>query len=201
MKKIKFRKIKNIIILLLIICAAGVPLFIQFVVFRNNLVTGASKDGWAGFFGSYLGAIIGALTTLAALSIEIQHSEASRKREEILNIRPYLYLKVNESTESGTKTRIKGEIRNIGLHSACDVYIYESGNHPDASGTWTRHNAISINGAEEIDKEFDLAKTVNYKFTYYDLKSNMYEQEFHYDAPSQSFYSLEPKLIKLSNID
>lgn len=176
-------------------------MFIQFVLFRYNLVAGASKDGWAGFFGSYLGAIIGALTTLAALSIELEHSEAARKREEILNIRPYLYLKINERTDSGKKTRIIGEIRNIGLHSACDVYIYDAGDHPDASETWTRHNAISINGAEQIDKEFDLAKTTNYKFTFNDLKSNMYEQEFHYDVPSESFYSLEPKLIKLSGAD
>lgn len=66
------------------------------------------------------------------------------------------------------KTRIIGEIRNIGLHSACDVYIYDAGDHPDASETWTRHNAISINGAEQIDKEFDLAKTTNYKFTFND---------------------------------
>ena len=61
---------KGYLILGAILLLAGVPLFLDFVVFGNSIPSNISNSDWAGFLGSYLGGI----STLAAVFITIHDS-------------------------------------------------------------------------------------------------------------------------------
>ena len=70
---------------LIIALIIGIPIFLQYKVFGNSIPSNPSNDGWAGFFGSYLGGILGGCATLAGVVFTIrkthEESETNRKRE------------------------------------------------------------------------------------------------------------------------
>lgn len=188
-----FNKRKKFTLLIVIIILIAVPMVSEcFLSSKYNI-----SEGWLGFFGSYFGAIIGAMTTLTAVSIQIKDNEKNRMQDQILNIRPYLNMKVLTSEIDGDRTKIIGEIQNIGLHSACDIWIYElDGDHPNRNEYIFSHGSVRAGDGEKVEILFDFRKTVYYKFSFYDLKSNLYEQEFRYGAESENFFSLEPKIYR-----
>lgn len=55
------RKVKFLILILIV--AVIIPIALEFVVFRNRIYSSVSNEGWAGFLGGYIGALIGAFTT------------------------------------------------------------------------------------------------------------------------------------------
>lgn len=63
----------------------GIPIFLQYAVFGNSIPSNTSNDGWAGFFGSYLGGILGGCATLLGVVYTIkkthEESETNRKKE------------------------------------------------------------------------------------------------------------------------
>jgi hypothetical protein len=192
-----FNKRKSFIWLLVFIFLIAAPIILEFSLsskYKNLL---QFSDGWLGLFGSYFGAIIGAMTTLIAVSIQIKDNTKNRLQDQILNIRPYLHMKVLACEPEGDRTKIVAEIENMGLHSACDIWIYEvDDDHPDSNKYLFSHGSACAGEGEKVELLFDFQKTCYYKFSFYDLKSNRYEQEFRYSTDSKKFFSLEPKIYK-----
>lgn len=56
------------------------PVFLNECIFNNTYISNVSNDGWASFFGSYLGGIIGGLGTLIAMYITLKNTQ-----QQILN--------------------------------------------------------------------------------------------------------------------
>ena len=56
------------IIILLIITL--IPVFLQYIIFNNGIISNVSNDGWAGVFGEYIGSIIGAFATIKEIVME-----------------------------------------------------------------------------------------------------------------------------------
>lgn len=56
------------IIILLIITL--IPVFLQYIIINNGIISNVSNDGWAGFFGGYIGSIIGAFATIKEIVME-----------------------------------------------------------------------------------------------------------------------------------
>ena len=56
------------IIILLIITL--IPVYLQYIIFNNGIISNVSNDGWAGFFGGYIGSIIGAFATIKEIVME-----------------------------------------------------------------------------------------------------------------------------------
>lgn len=56
------------IIILLIITL--IPVFLQYIIFNNGIISNVSNDGWAEFFGGYIGSIIGAFATIKEIVME-----------------------------------------------------------------------------------------------------------------------------------
>lgn len=42
----------------------------QYIIFNNGIISNVSNDGWAGFFGGYIGSIIGAFATIKEIVME-----------------------------------------------------------------------------------------------------------------------------------
>ena len=94
MEKIKVKNkyerkwiILGIVYVLFIVCA---PIAIEKLIIANSYSSGASNDGWASFFGSYLGGVFGGTATLMAVLITIrngkkeQEEEIAREKEELI---------------------------------------------------------------------------------------------------------------------
>ena len=67
-----------------------IPLIINVVIINNNIYSKASNDGWASFFGSYFGGILGGFGTLAGVLITLRET-----RKE--NIKPFLVIDFDET--------------------------------------------------------------------------------------------------------
>lgn len=74
-------RIKRNVILVLIIAVIVIltPLALHLFIFENTYLSKVSNDGWAGFFGGYIGAIIGALATIVAIKLELNYNQKQRK--------------------------------------------------------------------------------------------------------------------------
>ena len=169
--------------------------------------------GWLGFLGSFLGAIIGGVITISGVAITLQNSDDNRKNDKMDEIRPYLTLKVktigflnekdgiwvenrkvakdsNECEEQQAKVIIK----NVGLDSAVNIKCNES------------YLATAIEKGEELEK------TINYKhnkgkedsneiyirFTFNDLRENLYEQEMIFELEKNDPIEFNGKGIRKS---
>lgn len=79
--------ILGIVYLLFIVLA---PIVIEKLIIANSYPSGASNDGWASFFGSYLGGVFGGIATLMAVLITIRNGkkekeeEIAREKEELI---------------------------------------------------------------------------------------------------------------------
>lgn len=94
MKKIKFknkseRKLIALGIVYLVFIVFS-PIVIEKLIIANSYLSGASYDGWASFFGSYLGGVFGGIATLMAVLITIrngkkeQEEELARRKEDLI---------------------------------------------------------------------------------------------------------------------
>lgn len=84
------KKNQKIGIFLLSISFFLIPLFLNNFIFGNNYISKVSNDGWASFFGSYIGGAIGGIGTLVAMYITLKQTqkqiydteEKDKKREQ-----------------------------------------------------------------------------------------------------------------------
>lgn len=193
---------KALIFFTLIIIA--IPFLLQFLIFENNYPSKVSNDGWSGFFGGYIGAIIGALATIIAISIEIEHNKYEKQKDEIVSVRPYLYINDVFSSRIGKTCSLTLKIQNLGLQAACSIKIFEHNqDHSSPEDIYNSPFAIATNAYAEVELEIDLYNTEYYFFEYYDIKENLYRQEFRAVVMEgigykklDHFIMLEPKLIQ-----
>ena len=82
MKKGNYLRIIGITIVAILILFAGIPLFLEHFIFRNDVYSVLTNGEWGSFLGSYIGGIIGGAGTLIALWVTT--NETSKIQEENL---------------------------------------------------------------------------------------------------------------------
>ncbi|NLY44631.1 MAG: hypothetical protein GX053_01360 [Tissierella sp.] len=94
--KKSFSLIITIIIVFIIIL---IPLLLNTVIINNNLYSKASNDGWASFFGGYIGALVSGSVTLITVTWTIGETrriqEVNKKDTEKRSVMPYLLFEEN----------------------------------------------------------------------------------------------------------
>lgn len=66
-----------------------VPLAMDWLIIGNSFPSNISNSEWVGFFGGYIGSIIGAFVSLVGIIITIKHTSSENKRDRELEIRPF----------------------------------------------------------------------------------------------------------------
>ena len=88
----KSKKIICIIISALLLLVL-LPLVIDWLIIGNKIPSNISSSDWVGFFGDYIGAIIGAIVSLAGIAITIRYTNSQNKKDRELQVRPYCSIK------------------------------------------------------------------------------------------------------------
>jgi len=193
-------------LVIILVAALLIPLALDIFIFSNSYPSKVSNDGWAGFLGGYIGAIIGAFTTIIAITIEIRDNEKKRFQDEIRTIRPYLCIQeFTWVSRTSTSIDAKLTVQNVGFHAACDISLYENNQETDTQEIiYFKHLTLAANGQKEISVKVDLTKTEYYKFAFYDIRGDRYTQELRIEPTKKgsvkgiaSCVTLEPKLYKL----
>lgn len=70
-----------------------VPLAMDWLIIGNGFPSNIDNSDWVGFFGGYIGSIIGAIVSLAGIVITIRHTSKENRRDRELEIRPYCLVK------------------------------------------------------------------------------------------------------------
>lgn len=89
MEKIKQKKKE--IIKITIASLVVMPIIVYFLTVIPLFPAGANND-WAGFWGGYLGAVIGGLCTFAGVSWTIKHEREKEEVEKERSVLPYMGL-------------------------------------------------------------------------------------------------------------
>lgn len=173
-----------------------IPVLLELAIFRNKIYSPVSNDGWAGFFGAYVGAIIGAITTYAMVNLEIKNNENIRKEEIQREFKPYLYFRVDEVDEQ--KNIVYTVLSNFGKYAACDIkgYIVKDGNKRLA---WNQH--FCIGGSSEFRIFVGIISDDEYYiYEYEDILGRKYEQVVRISEKDSNglfdFYAEQPVLIE-----
>ena len=111
MKKRSYLKIIGITVVVMSALFAGIPLFLEHFIFRNNVYSVLTNGEWGSFLGSYIGGIVGGAGTLVALWVTT--NETRKIQEENLN-----QLKENRSLED------KKERKQFADGIAHDISVY-----------------------------------------------------------------------------
>ena len=182
--KDKFKNKRQKFIIILIIVLFPIIIRILECIFDFDI----DANGWIGFLGSYIGSIIGAITALMVVNIEIKNSQKEKKNDEIKQLRPYLWLFV----ESLENNNVCGKIKNIGLNTAI-FYGIETNNSPvDKQTVLYCNSALCKNDELQINLDFNLDKTGCFNFIFYDMIGNRYTQELRISKEDKTAFSLEP---------
>lgn len=182
--KDKFKNKRQKFIIILIIVLFPIIIRILECIFGFDI----DANGWIGFLGSYIGSIIGAITALMVVNIEIKNSQKEKKNDEIKQLRPYLWLFV----ESLENNNVCGKIKNIGLNTAI-FYGIETNNSPvDKQTVLYCNSALCKNDELQINLDFNLDKTECFNFIFYDMIGNRYTQELRISKEDKTAFSLEP---------
>lgn len=201
MEWFKKHKLFCLIFVLLILLT---PIILHFLIFENSFPSKVSNDGWADFFGGYIGALIGALVTLIAISIEIEHNKCEKQKDEIMAIRPYLYINKVSPVSNGKEVDVTLTIQNLGLQAACGITMLENDQDDSEPKTvYSKRFAIAANAETEIKVTLNLNKTESYFFDFKDIGDNFYRQrvgsvckDHHGIKLPEHFIAFEPQLIQ-----
>lgn len=182
--KDKFKNKIQIIIIIFVIVLFPIIIRILECIFDFDI----DANGWVGFLGSYIGSIIGAITALMVVNIEIKNSRKEKKNDEIKQLRPYLWLFV----ESIENNNVCGKIKNIGLNTAI-FHGIETNNSPiDKQKVLYCNSALCKNDELQINRDFNLDKTEYFNFIFYDMIGNRYTQELRISKEDKTAFSLDP---------
>ncbi|KHD16016.1 hypothetical protein AWN73_09840 [Clostridium butyricum] len=116
------------------------PLLINWTILDNKFPSNADNNAWIGFFGSYIGASIGAVITLSGVIITINFTRKESKEDRRLSIAPYLKYNMLEQTlqqkhdldifycvdNENTKINTTILIKNIGLGPLINIKISDT---------------------------------------------------------------------------
>lgn len=80
-------KVKKVFIILIVslICIIMLPLAIDWLIIGNEFPSNIDNSDWVGFFGDYIGAIIGAVVSLIGIIITIRYTNEQNKRDRELD--------------------------------------------------------------------------------------------------------------------
>lgn len=83
MKKKNHLKTIIITVVVLLFLFAGIPLILEYLIFRNNVYSVLTNGEWGSFLGSYIGGIVGGVGTLIAMYVTTK--ETRKVQDENLN--------------------------------------------------------------------------------------------------------------------
>lgn len=69
-------------LLAIILLSILTPLFLEYVIFRNDVKSVITNGQWSSFFGSFIGGIIGGVGTLIAVYVTTQHTHKIQSKTE-----------------------------------------------------------------------------------------------------------------------
>ena len=78
-----------ITILISLILIIGLPLAIDWLIIGSKFPSNIENSDWVGFFGGYIGALIGAIVSLAGIIITIRYTNEQNKKDRELQVKPY----------------------------------------------------------------------------------------------------------------
>ena len=81
---------RAVIIILISLAIAIIGALFSWLLAENNYPSNISKDAWLQFFGSYIGAVVGALVTIVSVVYTITSEREIQNREFIKRDREYL---------------------------------------------------------------------------------------------------------------
>ncbi len=110
-KKDFMRKKIIFLVFLVFICIVFLPFILNVIIFENNYVTKVSNDGWASFFGSYIGGVIGGIGTLVAMVITVRQTQ-----QQIID--------ANEKDRQKERVNEANEVAKLVTSYIADVEIY-----------------------------------------------------------------------------
>lgn len=86
----KLNKKYIIFILFILIIISIVPICVDYLIIGNGFPSNVDNSDWVAFLGSYIGALIGAFTTLVGLVITINFTRKQTNEDRRLALAPYL---------------------------------------------------------------------------------------------------------------
>lgn len=131
-----------------------------------------------GYIGNILGALIGGIVTFGALYLTIKYEKNIRVKEEEINIQPYLYFEITKYyAETNHSAKIDGKIHNVGAGTAFKADLIQVTKN-DRQRFLKQGSIIGINNYSELCTNIDMDTEGRYFFKFFDLKGNLYKQEF-----------------------
>ena len=89
--------------ILLAILIVAVPVIIDWLIIGSDIPSNISNSEWVNFLGSYIGAVLGAMVSLAGIIITIRYTNEQNRIDRELQVRPYCSIRyVHESKIVGT---------------------------------------------------------------------------------------------------
>lgn len=95
--------LSTIVILLL-------PVAMDWLIIGNSIPSNVSNSDWVAFLGSYIGAILGAIVSLAGIIITIRYTNKQNQLERELQVRPYCIVRHVPRGQLKEGTNILGEL-------------------------------------------------------------------------------------------
>ena len=96
---------KNVLLILVasLIAALLLPLSIDWLIIGNSFPSNMTNSDWVGFFGGYIGSLIGASVSLVGIIITIRYTNDQNKKDRELQVRPYCAIRyVHDNKLRGT---------------------------------------------------------------------------------------------------
>lgn len=104
------------------------PVLLDIVVFGNSIASNLTNGEWAGFLGSYIGALLGGVATLTGIYLTIRANDNQRREDQEIMFKPSLRARIETKTDTG---------------ALCYEIVYNF-NHPYFSDVQYEYAAISF---------------------------------------------------------
>lgn len=116
-----------------------VPIFVDFLIIGNNLPSNIKNTDWTVFLGSYIGALIGSITTLIGVIITLNFTREETNENRRLSLVPYLVYFMHEKRletkhdihilhivdkNENTYVNTTVSIKNLGMGPLLNLRIY-----------------------------------------------------------------------------
>lgn len=199
-----FSKNKILFSFLIILIIFLLPLLLDILVFNNSYVSKVSNDGWAGFLGGYIGAIIGALTTLVGIKMDMKFNLLEKAKDDVKSIRPFLCCEKLSFVTCANGLDITLTIKNVGYHAACDTTIYSYNQETDSRKCiHDKHIVIGMSENAEFKFQINYDETEFYFLEFLDIGGNRYNQRLLFPYKSDNTlkypeycYTTEPTMTE-----
>lgn len=126
--------------ILLAILIVAVPVIIDWLIIGSDIPSNISNSEWVNFLGSYIGAVLGAMVSLAGIIITIRYTNEQNRIDRELQVRPYCSIRyVHESKIVGTDKELASILlgcepqENNGSEYRSMIYIKNIGLGPATS--------------------------------------------------------------------